>query len=67
MVSRRENAATHHLYQAWDPVPSLGFSLVAASRGSSLVTVCGLLIVVVKGSLVPRVPPADQYQQRRIL
>ncbi|XP_043304434.1 huntingtin isoform X4 [Cervus canadensis] len=23
MVSRRENAATHHLYQAWDPVPSL--------------------------------------------
>ncbi|XP_070362442.1 huntingtin isoform X3 [Equus asinus] len=23
MVSKRENIATHHLYQAWDPVPSL--------------------------------------------
>ncbi|XP_034528082.1 huntingtin [Ailuropoda melanoleuca] len=23
MVSKRENVATHHLYQAWDPVPSL--------------------------------------------
>ncbi|KAM5271600.1 huntingtin [Ctenodactylus gundi] len=23
MVSKRENAATHHPYQAWDPVPSL--------------------------------------------
>ncbi|XP_007456954.1 PREDICTED: huntingtin [Lipotes vexillifer] len=23
MVSKRENIATHHLYQAWDPIPSL--------------------------------------------
>uniref|UniRef100_A0A8C6NGI5 Huntingtin n=1 Tax=Melopsittacus undulatus TaxID=13146 RepID=A0A8C6NGI5_MELUD len=23
MVSKRDNIATHHLYQAWDPVPSL--------------------------------------------
>lgn len=23
MVSKRENIATHHLYQEWDPVPSL--------------------------------------------
>ncbi|XP_019513498.1 PREDICTED: huntingtin isoform X2 [Hipposideros armiger] len=23
MVSKRDNVATHHLYQAWDPVPSL--------------------------------------------
>lgn len=23
MVSKRENIATHHPYQAWDPVPSL--------------------------------------------
>lgn len=23
MVSKRENIATHHSYQAWDPVPSL--------------------------------------------
>lgn len=23
MVSKRDNIATHHLYQAWDPVPCL--------------------------------------------
>lgn len=33
MVSRRENAATHHLYQAWDPVPSLA-PATTGSRGS---------------------------------
>lgn len=32
MVSRRENAATHHLYQAWDPVPSLA-PATTGSRG----------------------------------
>ena len=32
MVSRRENTATHHLYQAWDPVPSLA-PATTGSRG----------------------------------
>lgn len=38
MVSKRDNIATHHLYQAWDPVPSLspattGKCLCAGGRG----------------------------------
>lgn len=32
MVSKRDNIATHHLYQAWDPVPSLS----PATTGKSL-------------------------------
>ncbi|XP_019381604.1 PREDICTED: huntingtin isoform X1 [Gavialis gangeticus] len=30
MVSKRDNIATHHLYQAWDPVPSLSPATTAA-------------------------------------
>uniref|UniRef100_A0A6I8NFD9 Huntingtin n=1 Tax=Ornithorhynchus anatinus TaxID=9258 RepID=A0A6I8NFD9_ORNAN len=30
MVSQRDNIATHHLYQAWDPVPSLSPSTTGA-------------------------------------
>jgi len=38
MVSKRDNIATHHLYQAWDPVPSLspattGKCLYAGGKG----------------------------------
>lgn len=38
MVSKRDNIATHHLYQAWDPVPSLspattGKCLCVGGRG----------------------------------
>lgn len=32
MVSKRENIATHHLYQAWDPVPSLSPAATGARR-----------------------------------
>ncbi|XP_069488154.1 huntingtin isoform X2 [Ambystoma mexicanum] len=30
MVSKRDNIATHHLYQAWDPVPSLSAATTGA-------------------------------------
>ncbi|XP_044273862.1 huntingtin isoform X3 [Varanus komodoensis] len=30
MASKRDNVATHHLYQAWDPVPSLSPSATGA-------------------------------------
>ncbi|XP_055988635.1 huntingtin isoform X2 [Sorex fumeus] len=30
MVSKRENIATHHLYQTWDPVPSLSAATTGA-------------------------------------
>ncbi|XP_042325579.1 huntingtin [Sceloporus undulatus] len=30
MASKRDNIATHHLYQAWDPVPSLSPSITGA-------------------------------------
>jgi huntingtin len=33
MVSKRENVATHHSYQAWDPVPSLSPATTGTGRG----------------------------------
>lgn len=37
MVSKRENIATHHLYQAWDPVPSLSPATTGTCRQGPLV------------------------------
>lgn len=36
LVSKRDNAHTHHPYHAWDPVPSLS----AASAGNTKSTTC---------------------------
>lgn len=33
MVSNRENIATHHSYQAWDPVPSLSPATTGMEEG----------------------------------
>lgn len=36
MVSKRENIATHHPYQAWDPVPSLSPATTGTGAGAAL-------------------------------